>query len=88
MSEKQDIHRRYHGLSNEPWLVFKDDDILSTINNLIEGGVIKVAENFKAEDHVQAIRSELYTDGITSRVNEWLTDQVLDYLHEAELTAS
>jgi len=74
--------------TNEPWLVFKDDDILSTINNLIEGGVIKVSEDFKAENHVQAIRSELYTDGITSHINEWLEDQVLDHLHEAELIAS
>jgi len=86
--ELLDIHRRYHGLTNEPWLVFKDDDILSTINNLIEGGVIKVPENFKAENHVQAIRSGLYTDGIMSLVNEWLADQVLDHLHVAELIAS
>ncbi len=83
-----DIHRRYHGLSNEPWLEFKDDDILSTINGLIEGGVIKVSENFKAEKHVQAIRSGLHTDGITKQVNKWLADQVLDHLHVAELTAS
>jgi len=86
--ELLDIHRSYHGLTNEPWLVFKDDDILSTINNLIEGGVIKVPEDFKAENHVQAIRSGLYTDGITSHVNEWLADQVLDHLHEAELITS
>ena len=85
--ELLDIHRRYHGLSNEPWLVFKDDDILSTINNLIESGVIKVPENFKAENHVQVIRSGLYLDGITQYVNEWLADQVLDHLREAELIA-
>jgi hypothetical protein len=72
--------------SSEPWLQFKDSDIVGAFEHVFEQGLAEgrlpegTTEELYIKDNLESFRNGLQLDGITGQVNEWLVDQVVDYM--------